>query len=117
MAGKLLRYGWKITMARQVINEEVFTRMACGNIAEFKGMAEEFLADLRRLMPGWAVAREQGKWEEVQSEIHRCKGGASLFGMEKLRVMLASLEKCEEAEFDAITKEVERTGESLASIL
>lgn len=102
-------------MQGRVINQESFVRMACGNIPEFKGLAVDFLADVRRLFPSWREARAGGFTPEIQREIHRCKGGASLFAMERLRELLARLEK-ENAGLGELDAELDAAEKALAEL-
>ena len=67
--------------------------MARGDTGTFAEMAQEFLADARLGSAQWEEAWRSGDHSLVGLEIHRCKGGASLFGFERLHAMLGGWER------------------------
>jgi hypothetical protein len=54
-------------------------------------------------MTGWLAMTESGNHARLCEELHRCKGGASLFGLERLVDLLGKYERpsfLQENEFD-----------------
>jgi len=77
----------------QIFNEVRFERMACGDLPGFVEMAEEFFADVRAKLVHWPSLRDAGDHARLFEEFHRCKGGAALFGLERLFSLLGALER------------------------
>lgn len=69
-----------------------FTKMAYGDVPWLQGLAGDFFRETRALIPKWQVMIEERNFEDLRVELHRCKGGASLFGFERLVAMLAVYE-------------------------
>ena len=74
------------------MNEPYFKKMAHGDLRSFEELASDFFADTRRMMTGWSRLIEQCEYARLGEEIHRCKGGASLFGLERIVARLGRLE-------------------------
>lgn len=82
-----------------------FVKMAYGDVPWLRGLAHEFFRETHALMPQWLAMVEAGSFDELRVELHRCKGGASLFGFERLVAMLASRQNPPELEthgFDVV---------------
>lgn len=75
-----------------IINEAHFQRMACGDVPGFIELAREFFADIRTRTPLWPELLEDGQAGRLREEFHRCKGGAAIFGFERLVKLLGSWE-------------------------
>ncbi len=75
------------------MNLEHFTKMAYGDVPWLRGLAIDFFHETRALLPQWATMIEAGRFEELRAELHRCKGGSSLFGFERVVAMLAIFER------------------------
>lgn len=76
-----------------IFNGDRFTRMACGDVQGFLEMADEFFADVRLKLRLWPGMRDAGEYDRLFEEFHRCKGGAALFGLDRLFALLGSWEK------------------------
>lgn len=74
------------------MNKPYFLKMAHGDLDAFSELARDFFADTRKIMNGWRPLLESGDYGALSEEIHRCKGGASLFGLERIVAILARLE-------------------------
>lgn len=75
------------------LRESSFLRMARGDVSAFGEMAGEFLAETKAESAAWESSWAAGERAAVALEIHRCKGGASLFGFERLHALLAECER------------------------
>lgn len=77
------------------VNEAYFLKMAYGDLTAFRELARDFFADTRKIMNGWGFLLEHREYARLCEEIHRCKGGASLFGLERVVSTLSRLENPE----------------------
>ena len=85
------------------INPANFAKMAHGDPAGLIELAFDYFNDTRRLMTGWLALLEAGNFSRLRDELHRCKGGASLFGLERLVALIGECEspgRLEEHGFD-----------------
>jgi hypothetical protein len=80
----------------QPLNPDNFRKMAHGDPDGLAALAFEYFNETRHLMTGWKSLMETGSQARLCEELHRCKGGASLFGLERLVDLLG---KCERPEF------------------
>lgn len=104
-----------------VMNRGFFVRMSNGDVEGFKELAFDYFNDTRRLMTGWGALIAAGNCSRLRDELHRCKGGASLFGLEELVAMISACETPLELEirgFDlnAFESEVTRSEEMVRAI-
>ena len=63
-------------------------------------------------MTGWMALLEAGNFKQLRDDLHRCKGGASLFGLERMVALIGSCESAsviEERGFDLSNFETELT--------
>ncbi len=74
------------------MNAANFMKMAHGDLAGLRQLAFDFFNDTRRQMTGWKALMESGNYAQLREDLHRCKGGASLFGLERLVALLGSVE-------------------------
>jgi len=74
------------------MNPANFLRMAHGDLAGLRELAFDFFNDTRRQMTGWGALLEAGNFAQLRDDLHRCKGGASLFGLERLVELIGSCE-------------------------
>ncbi len=74
------------------MNTANFMKMAHGDLAGLRELAFDYFNDTRRLMTGWAAMLESGNYGNLREELHRCKGGASLFGLERIVAMIGDCE-------------------------
>lgn len=72
--------------------------MAHGDLSGFRELAFDFFNDTRLHMTGWYALLEAGNVARFRDELHRCKGGASLFGMERLVSLITSWEIAPDAQ-------------------
>lgn len=85
------------------MNPANFLKMAHGDLDGLRQLAFDFFNDTRRQMTGWSALLASGNVLQVREDLHRCKGGASLFGLERLVALLGSCEHksaLESGEFD-----------------
>lgn len=74
------------------MNPVYFLKMAHGDAEGFKELAFDYFNDTRRRMTGWMALLESGSFASLRDDLHRCKGGASLFGLERLVAMIGASE-------------------------
>ena len=92
------------------MNRSQFEKMALGDPAGLVELANEYFRETRRLMTGWPGLIESGDFGQLRDDLHRCKGGASLFGLERLVAFLGGFEsspRLVEQGFDMATFEQE----------
>lgn len=92
------------------MNPAEFEKMAHGDIPSLVELANDYFHETRRLMPAWCALVETGEFNRLRDELHRCKGGASLFGLERLVGFLGTCESASHLEihgFDMKTFETE----------
>lgn len=86
------RYTRRVVSMVNAVNKPYFLKMAHGDIDAFGELARDFFHDTRRVMTGWRCLLESREFGQLSEEIHRCKGGASLFGLERVVAILARFE-------------------------
>ena len=74
------------------MNPVFFAKMAHGDPGGLRELAFDYFNDTRRLMTGWVSLLEAKNFTRLREELHRCKGGASIFGLERLVAMIAACE-------------------------
>ena len=74
------------------MNAANFLKMAHGDLAGLRQLAFDYFNDTRRQMTGWLALIEAGNYSQLRDDLHRCKGGASLFGLERIVAMIGSVE-------------------------
>lgn len=74
------------------MNPVYFMKMAHGDLAGLRELAFDYFNDTRRLMTSWMALLESGNFSRLREELHRCKGGASLFGLERIVALIGSCE-------------------------
>jgi HPt (histidine-containing phosphotransfer) domain-containing protein len=105
--------GFNIAVVKEELlsmNPVNFAKMAHGDPAGLMEMAFDYFNETRRLMTGWVALIESGNFARLRDELHRCKGGASLFGLERLVSLLGDCESpavLEKRGFDLATFENE----------
>jgi HPt (histidine-containing phosphotransfer) domain-containing protein len=82
-----------VTQEREVMNAANFVRMAHGDLAGLKELAFDYFNDTRRLMTVWSAMLDSDDYPSLREELHRCKGGASLFGLERIVAMIGDCER------------------------
>ena len=75
------------------INTANFMKMAHGDIDGLRDLAFDYFNDTRRLMTSWLSMVDAGDYTALREELHRCKGGASLFGLERIVAMIGECER------------------------
>ncbi len=86
--------------------------MAHGDVNGLKQLAFDFFNDTRLRMTGWLSLVETGDFSHLRDDLHRCKGGASLFGLERIVSLIGSCESSDAMEsrgFDLSVFEKELT--------
>ena len=94
------------------MNPANFLKMAHGDLAGLRELAFDYFNDTRRQMSGWMALLETGNFKQLRDDLHRCKGGASLFGLERIVALIGSCESAavlEERGFDLMGFETELT--------
>lgn len=89
-----------------LFNEIRFERMACGDLDGFFELAEEYLTDVRKRMHEWPRLLEAREFGRLSEDFHRCKGGAAMFGFERLYSIFGSVET--EADAELVDGHLER---------
>ena len=74
------------------VNHTNFLKMAHGDLGGLRELAFDFFDDTRHQMTGWVALVEAGNFSQLRDDLHRCKGGASLFGLERLVSLIGSFE-------------------------
>lgn len=74
------------------MNPVNFAKMAHGDPAGLVEMAFDYFNETRRLMTSWKALIESENFSRLRDDLHRCKGGASLFGLERLVCLLGEYE-------------------------
>jgi len=75
------------------VNPAEFVKMAYGDVEGFRELAGEFFQDVNDRQPSWREMAEEGDFDRLREELHRCKGGASIFGLERIVAMIKAAEK------------------------
>lgn len=94
------------------MNPANFLKMAHGDLHGLRELALDFFNDTRRQMNGWMDHLDAGNFKQLREDLHRCKGGASLFGLERVVALVGSVESpsvLEERGFDLAVFEEELT--------
>lgn len=96
--------------------------MACADLAGFAELAGEFFADVRERADEWRALHASGDHKRLREEYHRTKGGAALFGFERLVVMLAGWEADSTVEtspedLERLARELAEAEEAVAALL
>lgn len=92
------------------MNAANFRKMAHGDIAGLRELAFDYFNDTRRQMTAWKALLESGNFKQLRANLHRCKGGASIFGLERFVALISSLELAsvlEDDGFDFANFEIE----------
>ncbi|MBK1814260.1 Hpt domain-containing protein [Luteolibacter yonseiensis] len=74
------------------MNSTNFLKMAHGDLPGLRALAFDFFNDTRHQMSGWRALLEAGDFSQLRDDLHRCKGGASLFGLERIVAIIGSCE-------------------------
>ncbi len=96
----------------QPMNTANFMKMAHGDVGGLKELAFDYFNETRRQMTGWVALIESGNFAQLRDDLHRCKGGASLFGLERIVSLIGSCESpavIEAKGFDVAVFETELT--------
>jgi len=75
------------------MNPVSFVRMAHGDTVGWVEIAFEYFKETRSVMARWKRLVDAGDFERLREDLHRCKGGASLFGLERLVDLIGDLER------------------------
>lgn len=76
----------------RTINRPQFLKMAYGDVESLKELATDFFTDTREHLPEWQSLLDAQDFTQLRHELHRCRGGASLFALDRLAAMVASRE-------------------------
>lgn len=74
------------------MNSANFLKMAHGDLPGLRQLAFDFFNDTRRQMTGWNALLESANFGQLREDLHRVKGGASLFGLERLVAIIGAVE-------------------------
>ncbi len=69
-----------------------FLKMAHGDLPGLRELAFDFFNDTRRQMTTWRSLLESRNYRQLRDDLHRCKGGASLFGLERMVAIIGAVE-------------------------
>lgn len=78
---------------RSVVDVERFARLAGNDTAGLVRMMAEYLDETREIAGTWPRLFQEGKQREVSEQLHRCKGGAAIFGFSRILSLIGGLEK------------------------
>lgn len=101
------------------LNTVNFQKMAHGDLPGLRQLALDFFHDTRRQLTTWSHLLEKGHYTELREHLHRCKGGASLFALERLVALIGSVESpaaLEKKGFDFSLFETELTAAERAVV-
>jgi len=106
--------------APQIFSEIRFQRMSCGDLNSFHELADEYFIDVRTRMRQWAGMREAREWRRLAEELHRCKGGAAMFGFERIFALVGSWEADNriergEIDFELFVEELEAADQAVTA--
>ena len=85
------------------MNAVSFRKMAHGDVAELRELARDYFSDTRLQLAAWKALLESGNFNQMRANLHCCKGGAPIFGLERMIALITSLERdsaLEDDEFD-----------------
>ncbi|HEX7260518.1 MAG TPA: Hpt domain-containing protein [Luteolibacter sp.] len=74
------------------MNQANFLKMAHGDLPGLRQLAFDYFNDTRRQMTGWRELVDAGNFGQLRDDLHRCKGGASLFGLERIVALIGDFE-------------------------
>jgi HPt (histidine-containing phosphotransfer) domain-containing protein len=74
------------------MNPSNFAKMAHGDLEGLRELAFDFFNDTRRNMTRWAALLENREFMVLREDLHRCKGGASIFGLERIVSLIGGCE-------------------------
>lgn len=74
------------------MNPANFLKMAHGDPEGLRELAFDYFNDTRRQMAGWMALIDAGNFSQLRDDLHRCKGGASLFGLERIVALIGDSE-------------------------
>lgn len=105
-----------------VLNVVRFERMACGDLPGFFELAGEYFADVRSRLAGWPSLFAAGELSRLAEEFHRCKGGAAMFGLERMFSLLGVWEREPQVgqdplDLERFVKELGAAEEAVAGLL
>lgn len=92
------------------MNPANFLKMAHGDPAGLRELAFDYFNDTRRQMTAWQSLLESGNFTQLRANLHRCKGGASIFGLERIVALIGGVESpsaLEDRGFDFANFEME----------
>jgi HPt (histidine-containing phosphotransfer) domain-containing protein len=101
------------------MNYANFLKMAHGDLNGLRDLALDFFNDTRRQMAGWRALLDAGNFKQMRDDLHRCKGGASLFGLERIVALAVSFESqsaADQRRFDLTDFEKELTAAERAVV-
>lgn len=82
-----------VNESAEPVNRANFIKMAHGDVVGLRELAFDYFNDTRRVMTGWLAMIDAGDFDSLREELHRCKGGASLFGLERIVGMIGECER------------------------
>jgi len=74
------------------MNPAYFLKMAHGDLRGLRELAFDYFNDTRLQMTGWLALLEARNFKQLRDDLHRCKGGASLFGLERIVSLIGASE-------------------------
>lgn len=101
------------------MNQANFLKMAHGDLPGLRELAFDYFKDTRRQMIGWRALMDAGNFSQLRDDLHRCKGGASLFGLERIVALIGDFESpslLENHGFDIASFETELTAAERAVV-
>lgn len=93
-----------------VLNTANFLKMAHGDLPAMRVLAADYFFETWQQYSDWHSFIETGNFSHLRDDLHRCKGGASLFGLERIVALIGAYESpsvLEEKGFDLTVFEQE----------
>jgi len=87
----------------EIFNSTNFLKMAHGDLPAMRVLAADYFFETWQQFSDWHSFIETGNFDNLRDDLHRCKGGASLFGLERIVLLIGSYESpsvLEEKGFD-----------------
>ena len=88
---------------RSAVDVGRFVRLAGNDTEGLVRMMNEYLDETRTISAMWPNLLQAGEVSEFSEQLHKCKGGAAIFGFSRVMALIAGLEKgsLDSASYDA----------------
>lgn len=76
----------------EILNSANFLKMAHGDIPAMRVLASDYFFETWQQFSNWHSFIETCNFNHLRDDLHRCKGGASLFGLERIVALIGVYE-------------------------